>query len=49
MTAKEFYNLVMSEAKEGKTDSQILEKLLKIEGFENAMEELAEIRKQLKE
>ncbi len=44
MTAREFRNFVITEVKEGKSDKEIIEKLLTVEGFEEAIEEIREIR-----
>ena len=46
MTAKEFNNFIVSEVKEGKTDSEIIEKLLIVEGYEETIEEIKRIRNQ---
>ena len=47
MTENEFYHFVITEAKEGKTDKEILNKLLKVEGYEDAIQEIEEIRTML--
>lgn len=47
MTAKEIYNLIMAEVREGKTDLQILCKILLLEGYENGEEEIREIREKM--
>ena len=46
MTSKEFKNLVISEAMEGKSDSEILKKLLFVEGCEEVFEEINRIRRE---
>ena len=47
MTAKEIHALIMAEVKEGKTDIQILAKILLLEGYENGEEEIRKIREEM--
>ena len=44
MKAKEFRNFILTEVKEGKTDQEIIEKLLRVEGYEDAIDEIRKIR-----
>ena len=48
MTAKEFAQLVLEEVKEGKTDTEILRKLIRIEGAEHILPEIDQIRSRQK-
>ena len=47
MTAKELIELIYSEAEDGKTDNEILCKILRLEGVKDAKEQLEKIRRQL--
>ena len=44
MKAKEFRSFILTEVKEGKTDQEIIEKLLRVEGYEDAIDEIRKIR-----
>ena len=44
MKAKEFRSFILTEVKEGKTDKEIIEKLLRVEGYEDAIDEIRKIR-----
>ena len=48
MNMKEVCELIFSEAEEGKTDNQILCKILSLEGVKDGKEQLENIRKEIK-
>ena len=45
MTDEELGNFILLEAQEGKTDTEILYKLLRLKGLEDVIAQLSDIRK----